>query len=64
MGYSKFEAIVGRIDPERRSRIDDIKARAHADGAALSLGDLCECSDPRLNPEKPSPECLCKPVRP
>lgn len=40
MGYRKFKDIVGDIDPERRARIDAIKAQADADAVAFNLAEL------------------------
>lgn len=40
IGYRKFRDIVGEIGPDRRARIDAIKARAQANAVALSLKEL------------------------
>ena len=40
MGHRKFTEIVGEISPERRARIDAIKAEARADDVAFNLAEL------------------------
>lgn len=40
MGHRKFTDIVGDLDPERRERIDAIKAEARADAVAFNLAEL------------------------
>lgn len=40
MTHSKFNDIVGTVDPERRARIDAIKDEARADSVAFNLGEL------------------------
>jgi len=40
MGHRKFTDIVGEITPERRTRIDAIKAETRADAVAFNLAEL------------------------
>lgn len=40
VGYRRFSDIVGEIGPDRRARIDAIKAQARVDAVAFSLGEL------------------------
>ena len=40
MGFRKFSDIVGQISPERRARIDAMKAEARADAVAFNLAEL------------------------
>lgn len=40
MGHQKFSDIVGEVSPERRARIDAIKAETRADGVAFNLAEL------------------------
>ncbi len=40
MKHRKFADIVGEISPERRARIDAIKAEARADAVAFNLAEL------------------------
>ncbi len=39
-GRTKWVDIQGEVTPERRKRIDAIKAQAHADAVAFNLGEL------------------------